>query len=55
MQLGWVLFMFVLLHKMRYWRLYYQDKNYITVNLFCKDDSKVVMMKVNKIKNNFSV
>ena len=55
MQLGWVLFMSNMLHKMKYWRLYFQDKNLITMNCFCKEKLKVVTMRVNVTKNSFSI
>ena len=48
MQLFWVLFMFVMIHTMKFWRLYFQGKNYITMNLFWKEKLKVAMMKALK-------
>ena len=55
MQLGWVLFRFAVLHKSKYLRLYYQEKNYITMMLFCKRELKLVRMGVNVTKTNFSI
>ena len=53
MQLVWVLFMFVVLHKIKYWRLCFQGKNHIMMNLFWKDNLKLMMMRVNVMKNDF--
>ena len=49
-QLGWVLFIFLILEIMKCWRLYFQGNNYIAVDLFWKEKLKVVMMIVNTIK-----
>ena len=49
--------MFVVLHMMKQLRLYFQGKNYIIMNLFCKKKLKVFMMRVNESecnKNNSS-
>ena len=47
--------MFVILHTIKYWILYFQGNNSIMMNLFWKDKLKVVTMRVNVIKINFSV
>ena len=50
MQLVWLLFMFVSVHKVNYWRLYSQGNNYIMMNHFWNKKLKVVMTRVNEIK-----
>ena len=54
-QLGEVLCMFLMLHTLKYWRLHFQRKNHITMNWFFKNKLKVVMMRVNVMKNNFLI
>ena len=51
MQLGKLLFVFVMIHTMKYWRPYFQERNYITTNWFWKEKLTVVVMGVNAKKN----
>ena len=44
------MFMFVMIHTMKYWRLYFQGKNYIVINLFWEEKLKLVLMRVNVTK-----
>ena len=47
------MFMFVVLHTMKYWILHFQVNIHITLKLFWKQELKVVMMRVNVMKNIF--
>ena len=53
-QLGWVLIMLVILHMMKYWRLYVEVNNYININWFWNERLKVLMMIMNVMMNNSS-
>ena len=41
--------------QMKYWRKYFKAKNYIMMILFWKETLKVVIMRVNAMKNKFSI
>ena len=48
------MFMLVIIQTMKYWKISFQRKNYIIMNLFWKDKLKLVMITVNVMKTCFS-